>query len=791
MVQTPNTEETTPKRKLCIACKQEFSGDEITCPNDGTTLTSLTMETSVGSTIGDKYEILAVIGGGAMGLVYKARHTLMKRVVAVKMLHPNMLPDAGTVKRFQKEAEALSCLNHPNILTVFDFGVSTQGQPYLVTDYLEGQTLGELLEQNQRLEWPRTLSIFLQVCGALSHAHKNGVIHRDIKPSNIMLTEFEEHTDFVKILDFGIAKVMTEHTEDSSQLTRTGEVFGSPLYMSPEQCRGKPLDARSDIYSLGCVIYRTLTGQPAFFGQDLVECLYKHVNEDAPLMTEVCPEAEIPPELQRVVLTCLKKDPLERYQTMVELKEALAQAGGIPFTQSGVMSVSDPLVQSGILPLVPNPSEAAASGTLSPARPFNTLTPPSLPPSTDLSKGLEDTDPDSMKRSGTGFGASAPPLPTGIAGDKRALIGIVAGACLLVLIVVVPVVAFLSQNKSESTSTTGTGNPQTATSASKDPFDNYMAQGKLEYESGEYAEAQAQFKKAISEAQKRHLPQDKITQALHYMITASVEAGQFTEAEAFVSELEFEAKVNRKSGVPTSIPMAEAYFDRATLLIKSTNPKDRATAKKLLNLALKYFESKPEANADEMRTVAKLGQLDLMEGQIDPAKKMMEHAVGIAESDPRVSQLELALRMEQLGDTYVLLANNMKNGDKYYDDAEQLYFRALQLRITSLKSDDHPALAQSYKRIGIMYFLRDDYDKALKELNKALEIRKKQDKPYQLAEIERAISYVYLKQKNFSQADSMFQQAIATANKAGASAQAEVGKWQAGYNSLKKACGGK
>src|SRR5579883_2623061 len=362
----PEMEETTPKRKLCIACKQEFSGDEVTCPNDGTTLTPLTMETSVGSTIGDKYEILAVIGGGAMGLVYKARHMLMKRIVAVKMLHPNMLPDAATVKRFQKEAEALSCLNHPNILTVFDFGVSTQGHPYLVTDYLEGQTIAELLEQNQHLDWPRTIKIFMQVCSALAYAHKNGVVHRDIKPSNIMLTEFEENEDFVKILDFGIAKVLNEMSEDSSQLTRTGEVFGSPLYMSPEQCRGKPLDARSDIYSLGCVMYRTLTGQPAFFGQDLVECLYKHVNEEPVPMCEVIPEAGIPSELDAVVLKCLAKDPANRYQSMPELKEALANVIGVP-SASGVLSVNtEAWLRSGqtvaqTIPPVAHPQESASS----------------------------------------------------------------------------------------------------------------------------------------------------------------------------------------------------------------------------------------------------------------------------------------------------------------------------------------------------------------------------------------------------------------------------------------------
>ncbi|MCA9801301.1 MAG: serine/threonine protein kinase, partial [Cyanobacteria bacterium HKST-UBA02] len=223
----------TQSRRLCIACKREFTGNETTCPDDGTPLTILTTEPQVGSKIDSKYEVIAVIGGGAMGLVYKCRHTLMKRIVAVKMLHPNLAPDAATVQRFQKESEALSCLNHPNILTVFDFGLTEASQPYLVTDFLEGETLANILENTEVLDYNRVVKIFIQVTSALAHAHKNGVIHRDIKPSNIMLTNFEDNPDFVKILDFGIAKVMSEDAEASSQLTKTGEVFGSPLYMSP------------------------------------------------------------------------------------------------------------------------------------------------------------------------------------------------------------------------------------------------------------------------------------------------------------------------------------------------------------------------------------------------------------------------------------------------------------------------------------------------------------------------------------------------------------------------------
>jgi len=776
-------DETTPKKKVCIACKQEFSGDELTCPNDGTTLTPLTMEASIGSTIGEKYEILAVIGGGAMGLVYKARHTLMKRVVAVKMLHPNMLPDAGTVMRFKKEAEALSCLNHPNILTVFDFGISTQGQPYLVTDYLEGQTLGEVLEQSQSVAWPRTAAIFMQVCSALAHAHKNGVIHRDIKPSNIMLTEFEDQADFVKILDFGIAKVITEETENSSQLTRTGEVFGSPLYMSPEQCRGKTLDARSDIYSLGCVLFRTLTGQPAFFGQDLVECLYKHVNEAAPRLNDVAPELGIPEELELIVQKCLKKDPLERYQSMVDLKEALASTIGVSSTSTSVeaiqraagqtmnnMVVQD--VSSGSLKM---PAVAGTAGGVG---------------ATGNTSTLESTDPDPISKeivaSATGGMQSASDSQTpGFLKDKKAVI---AGAVLLLLVIIIPLVSNMSKgggDKPTTTTETSSAVNQSPPPPTGDPFQDKLNQGIDEYELGDYDEAQDLLNEALRIGEKQNLPQERIAEALHYMVNACIGAGEETEAGAFVSQLEHTAKVDPKGGPPKTMLQAEAYLDRAAFLMSDSNDANDAKAKKLLQEALAFFSTQQNAGTEKMRASSRLGLLEMSDGNLAAAQQRMQEAVKIAEADPSVRQLDLALRMDQLGDAYVLLAGSMKGGDKYYKNAEDMYFRAMQLRITNVKSKMHPALAQSYERIGIMYFLKDEYDKALPELDKALSIREKQGKPLQIAQVERSMSYVYLKQKDFAKADATFRQSIARVKNSGSDVGLKIKEWQRGYDGLK------
>ncbi|MBS1953634.1 MAG: protein kinase [Cyanobacteria bacterium SZAS-4] len=305
-------------KRACMTCGREFDWETTVCPDDNTPLTALGEEDQlVGTTLADRYEILEVIGGGGMGLVYKARHKLMNRIVAIKMLHKHMISSKDTLKRFQLEAQAASCLSLPNILTVYDFGLTSEGQPYMVMDYLEGTSLADVLEAEHHVVPERAVSIFIQACAGLAHAHQKGVLHRDIKPSNIMLVNFGDQADFVKIVDFGIAKLLNQGV---GELTKTGEVYGSPSYMSPEQCRGKETDARSDIYSMGCVMYRTLSGRPLFSGDDIIELLFKQVSEPpAPFD----PDLNIPAELEAVIFKALAKDAGDRYQTMGEFKEAL------------------------------------------------------------------------------------------------------------------------------------------------------------------------------------------------------------------------------------------------------------------------------------------------------------------------------------------------------------------------------------------------------------------------------------------------------------------------------------
>ncbi len=311
------------KYKRCPSCKRTYPVNEIVCAVDGTLLLAIGPDPIIGCTLNEKYFVLSEIGRGGMSIVYKAKHTLMDRVVAIKMLMPELIEDFTSTKRFQQEAQAASCLNHPNVIGVHDFGLAATGQPYIVMDYLTGESLAEIIAKHGYMEQERAINIFIQAANALEHAHKKGVIHRDLKCSHIILVTDESRTDIVKVLDFGISKLMPSSGKQLQNLTQTGEVFGSPIYMSPEQCLGMPLDARSDIYSMGVVMYETLTGYPPLMGNTIVETMRAHVTTQPPPFKEVSRERTISNELENMVFQALAKDPNDRFESMKLLSEAL------------------------------------------------------------------------------------------------------------------------------------------------------------------------------------------------------------------------------------------------------------------------------------------------------------------------------------------------------------------------------------------------------------------------------------------------------------------------------------
>lgn len=276
----------------------------------------------LGTTFNGRYEILTVLGRGGMSVVYLARHLIMKKIVALKVMHGHLANDENAVKRFRQEARAVSHFSHPHIIAVHDFGASESGQPFLVMDYVQGKSLASLLDTG-KLAPERALAIFVQATSALQEAHANGVIHRDLKPSNIMLLDNDKEEDFVKIVDFGIAKLLPQEGEEYKKLTQTGETFGSPLYMSPEQCLAQPLDLRSDIYSIGCVMYEVLSGSPPLSGGNIYETIYKQINDLPPGLENAIADKNLREPLEAVVFKCLAKDRNQRYQSMAALQKDL------------------------------------------------------------------------------------------------------------------------------------------------------------------------------------------------------------------------------------------------------------------------------------------------------------------------------------------------------------------------------------------------------------------------------------------------------------------------------------
>jgi serine/threonine-protein kinase len=305
----------------CAACGMQLAHSVLACPNDGThPAPPIDSDPQFSG-----FEFIGMIGSGGMGVIYKARQIALNKLVAIKMLHPYLLsPEA--VRRFQLEGQAVNKLDHPYIIKVHNFGLSQRG-PFMIMDYVDGKTLTEVVQADGPLPLERVLAIFIQSCDALAHAHKRGVLHRDLKPSNLMLRKNYRDEEEVCIMDFGIAKLIDDATTSGamSRITRTGETIGSPLYMSPEQARSAPVvDARSDVYSLGCVMYEALTGAPPLQGNNPLETMMMHVS-DKPLSLSqsLLGARRFDPRIETVIERLLQKEPDRRYQSMDELKTHL------------------------------------------------------------------------------------------------------------------------------------------------------------------------------------------------------------------------------------------------------------------------------------------------------------------------------------------------------------------------------------------------------------------------------------------------------------------------------------
>ncbi len=277
-----------------------------------------------GTRVGGRYLVGDLIGDGGMAQVYRGEHETIGRAVAIKVLARELTLEPVVVVRFLQEARAASKIRHQNVVEVTDFGETDDGRPFMVMEFLEGEDLADTLARDGSVPWDRTKPILLQVLAALSAVHEQGVVHRDIKPENIFLISQMGSDDFVKLFDFGIAKVLQgDGGGPGRSLTIKGQVIGTPPYMSPEQCLGETVDARADLYTVGVIAYEMLTGQTPFVTDDPAKMLRMHVNQAVPPMAEAAPSLGADPRIEAILHRALAKDPGQRFASAHEFAETL------------------------------------------------------------------------------------------------------------------------------------------------------------------------------------------------------------------------------------------------------------------------------------------------------------------------------------------------------------------------------------------------------------------------------------------------------------------------------------
>jgi eukaryotic-like serine/threonine-protein kinase len=342
------SDKTTPSLRgvegvICTICRRLFptpppgATELARCPDDRAALVDVRAFTEsgedalLGLTVAGRFTVLARLGAGSMGTVYRARQEGTGRDVALKILRGERAYDASSKARFEREARANSVLASPYTVTVFDFGVAEDGSLFLAMEMLEGESLGHRLRREKRMSPREAVRFSREALLSLAEAHRKGIIHRDIKPDNLFLArapadDGSNVSEICKVLDFGIAKVVRDEGGVDALQTQAGTVFGTPRFMSPEQAQGKPLDARSDLYSLGIILYQMLTGRPPFEDEDAVIVMAQHIKSPPPPMAEVAPDANVPPALEQVVLCALSKDPAHRPASAEQFVQMLEQA---------------------------------------------------------------------------------------------------------------------------------------------------------------------------------------------------------------------------------------------------------------------------------------------------------------------------------------------------------------------------------------------------------------------------------------------------------------------------------
>jgi eukaryotic-like serine/threonine-protein kinase len=315
----------TSALKICPVCSTEYPANERFCPRDGSALRAQGGSSTdlVGTVIAERYHIIKKLGEGGMGQVYLAEHVKMGRKSAVKVMNPGMVENVDAVSRFNREAANASKINHPNVAGIYDFGETPEGLIYLAMEFVEGEPLTDIIKAHGALPPMRASEIARQTAEGLAVAHDMGIVHRDLKPDNIMVAKGRGGADLVKVVDFGIAKAAAS---DNQKVTKTGMVVGTPEYMSPEQLSGDPLDARSDIYSLGLVTFAMLTGKLPFPSESMQETMIMRLTDKPKSLSDMKPDMHWPGDVQAVMDKVLERDVTLRYRTASEFAHDLVQA---------------------------------------------------------------------------------------------------------------------------------------------------------------------------------------------------------------------------------------------------------------------------------------------------------------------------------------------------------------------------------------------------------------------------------------------------------------------------------
>lgn len=409
----PSTDEPTvhrgvtgdpPGRSVCATCGRVFTGGERFCPFDRTDLNVTPAPASedplVGTVLGGSYTLLSRLGGGGMGVVYRARQNRLQRDVALKILSQQLGADDRARERFRTEALAVSQLSNPHTVAIHDFGSTEQGLLYLVMALLEGESLRNRLQKGP-LGIRSAVNIGAQIAESLAEAHarKPQIIHRDIKPDNIVIRAQSDGEDFATVLDFGLAKLASS---SSDRLTATGLIVGTPAYMAPEQARGDvKVDARVDLYALGVVLHEMVSGRQPFVAENPTALLYKHVWDPPPTLSECCPGRDVPPELEQIVLSLLAKNPDDRPASasivrtrLLEIfrRRSSASISIPPPTPASVTRVAPTLMESAPDLGKPNPGTAIPGDSLfstTPAPIESPLPPPQNEAAAPAEQGFE------------------------------------------------------------------------------------------------------------------------------------------------------------------------------------------------------------------------------------------------------------------------------------------------------------------------------------------------------------------------------------------------------------------